>query len=149
MTTDPPIISAGLGDTADEGDPTIHDARQRRAILIAVCIALMAVIASVTGLNVAQPELAVEFDASQSTVLWFINLYTISLAAVLLPLDALGDRIGRKPVLLAGLMVFGAANVAAGLATSSACTCQPCSLTSPPGAGSSSCPSCSSWLPSR
>jgi EmrB/QacA subfamily drug resistance transporter len=119
LTTDPPIVSAGLGDTADEGDPTIHDARQRRAILIAVCIALMAVIASVTGLNVAQPELAVEFDASQSTVLWFINLYTISLAALLLPLGALGDRIGRKPVLLAGLMVFGAANVAAGLATSS------------------------------
>jgi hypothetical protein len=45
-----------------------HDPRQRRAILIAVCIALMAVIASVSGLNVAQPELAVEFDAAQSTV---------------------------------------------------------------------------------
>jgi EmrB/QacA subfamily drug resistance transporter len=78
----------------------------------------MAVIASVTGLNVAQPELAVEFDASQSTVLWFINLYTITLAALLLPLGALGDRIGRKPMLLAGLAVFGVANVAAGAATS-------------------------------
>jgi hypothetical protein len=39
-------------------DPTIHDPRERRAILIAV--ALMAVIASVSGLNVAQPQLAVE-----------------------------------------------------------------------------------------
>jgi hypothetical protein len=36
-------------------DPTIHDPRQRRDILLAVCIALMAVIASVSGLNVAQP----------------------------------------------------------------------------------------------
>ncbi len=108
----------GIDEPVDLGDPIIHDARQRRAILIAVCIALMAVIASVSGLNVAQPELAVEFDASQSTVLWFINLYTLSLAALLLPLGALGDRIGRKPVLLVGLIVFGVANAAAGLATS-------------------------------
>jgi EmrB/QacA subfamily drug resistance transporter len=87
-------------------------------VLVAVCIALMAVIASVTGLNVAQPELAVEFDASQSDVLWFINLYTVTLAALLLPLGALGDRWGRKPVLIAGLALFGVANAAAGLATS-------------------------------
>jgi EmrB/QacA subfamily drug resistance transporter len=99
--------------------PTLDDPRRRRLVLIAVCVALMAVIASVTGLNVAQPELAVEFGASQSEVLWFINLYTMSLAALLLPLGALADRLGRKPVLLAGLAVFGAANVTAGLATSS------------------------------
>lgn len=104
---------------ATDAESVIDDPRRRRAILIAVCLALMAVIASVTGLNVAQPELAVEFDASQSTVLWFINLYTISLAALLLPLGALGDRLGRKPVLLAGLAVFGVANVAAGFANSS------------------------------
>ncbi|WP_329008732.1 MFS transporter [Micromonospora rifamycinica] len=97
---------------------TIHDPRQRRAILIAVCTALMAVIASVSGLNVAQPQVAVEFGASQSTVLWMINVYTLSLAALLLPLGALGDRVGRKPVLLAGLAIFGLASAAAGLATS-------------------------------
>lgn len=100
-------------------DPTIHDPRRRRAVLLTVCVALVAVIASVTGLNVAQPELAVAFDASQSEVLWFINVYAISLAALLLPLGAVGDRWGRKRVLLAGLAVFGIANVAAGLATSS------------------------------
>jgi EmrB/QacA subfamily drug resistance transporter len=100
-------------------DATIHDPRQRRAILIAVCIALMAVIASVSGLNVAQPQVAVAFDASQSTVLWMINIYTLSLAALLLPLGALGDRVGRKPILLAGLALFGVASAAAGLATSS------------------------------
>lgn len=99
-------------------EPIIDDPSKRRAVLIAVCIALMAVIASVTGLNVAQPELAVDFDASQSEVLWFINLYTLSLAALLLPLGALGDRWGRKPMLLAGLTVFGIANAAAALANS-------------------------------
>ncbi|MEV4171233.1 MFS transporter [Nonomuraea sp. NPDC049709] len=100
-------------------DPTVQDPRQRRTILVAVCVALMAVIASVSGLNVAQPELTAAFDASQTEVLWFINSYTITLAALLLPLGALGDRWGRRPVLLAGLVVFGAASAAAGLATSS------------------------------
>ncbi|WP_422769881.1 MFS transporter [Plantactinospora sp. WMMC1484] len=113
MNTIPPTTVAG------HAAPIIDDPGRRRAILIAVCVALMAVIASVTGLNVAQPELAVEFDASQSEVLWFINLYTMTLAALLLPLGALGDRWGRKPILLIGLAVFGVANVAAGLATSS------------------------------
>ncbi|WP_159945629.1 MULTISPECIES: MFS transporter [unclassified Nocardiopsis] len=113
MSTNPPATAV------DRADPTIDDPRRRRAVLIAVCVALMAVIASVTGLNVAQLELAVEFDASQSEVLWFINLYTISLAALLLPLGALGDRLGRRPVLLGGLAVFGVANAAAGLAVSS------------------------------
>ncbi|MFG2041587.1 MFS transporter [Dactylosporangium sp. NPDC048998] len=112
-------MSTKLSAQAGDADQTIHDPRQRRAILIAVCIALMAVIASVSGLNVAQPRLAVEFGAAQSTVLWIINIYTISLAALLLPLGALGDRLGRKPVLLAGLAVFGVASAAAGLATSS------------------------------
>jgi EmrB/QacA subfamily drug resistance transporter len=113
MSAHPPAPTTG------HTDPTIDDPHRRRAILVAVCVALMAVIASVTGLNVAQPELAVEFDASQSEVLWIINLYTMTLAALLLPLGALGDRHGRKPMLLIGLTVFGVANIAAGLATSS------------------------------
>lgn len=113
------MISPDLAPPVGAADTTIHDPRRRRAILVAVCIALMAVIASVSGLNVAQQEIALAFGASQSTVLWIINTYTISLAALLLPLGALGDRWGRRPVLLAGLIVFGAASAAAGVATSS------------------------------
>lgn len=97
-------------------DAVILDPRRRRTVLIGVCIALMAVIASVTGLNVAQPQLAVAFGASQGEILWMINLYTVTLAALLLPLGAAGDRWGRKPVLFAGLAVFGVASAAAGLA---------------------------------
>ena len=102
-------------DTQDNS-PVIDDPRRRRAILWAVCIALMAVVASVTGLNVAQPQLATTFGASQGQVLWIINTYTLTLAALLLPLGAAGDRMGRKPVLIAGLAVFGVANVAAAIA---------------------------------
>ncbi|NBH12141.1 MFS transporter [Amycolatopsis sp. SID8362] len=110
MSTNQPVPATQAGD----GD--VPDARQLRSILITVSIALMAVIASATGLNVAQTHLAVEFDASQSTVLWIINSYTLALAALLLPLGALGDRLGRKPMLVAGLGVFGVATVLSALA---------------------------------
>ncbi|MGW6775700.1 MFS transporter [Streptomyces sp. NPDC055037] len=109
----PPRATAAPTD--GEGTP---DARQLRAILITVSIALMAVIASVSGLNVAQTHMAVEFGASQNTVLWIINIYTLALAALLLPLGAIGDRLGRKPMLITGLVIFGAAGVVAGLAPS-------------------------------
>lgn len=101
---------------AEDDAAVIDDPRRRRAILWAVCIALMAVVASVTGLNVAQPHLATTFDASQGQVLWIINTYTLTLAALLLPLGALGDRLGRKPVLIVGLAVFGIANIAGAVA---------------------------------
>jgi EmrB/QacA subfamily drug resistance transporter len=97
-------------------DSTIQDPQRRRRILIGVCIALMAVIASVSGLNVAQPQLALALGASQTQVLWMINIYTITLAALLLPLGAAGDRWGRKHFLIVGLVVFGVASAAAGLA---------------------------------
>lgn len=103
--------SAGATSTA----PVIEDLRRRRAVLLAVCIALMSVVASVSGLNVAQPQLADTFGASQGQVLWIINIYTLTLAALLLPLGAAGDRWGRKPVLIVGLVVFGIANVAAAI----------------------------------
>lgn len=115
--SDPTAPGTSSSSTSNRTTST-PDARQRRAILIAVCVALMAVIASVSGLNVAQPDLAIAFDASQSTVLWIINIYTLGLAALLLPLGAVGDRFGRKPMLVAGLIVFGVASVAAGLAPS-------------------------------
>jgi EmrB/QacA subfamily drug resistance transporter len=112
MSTNQPVQAA----KASGGG--VPDARQLRTILIAVSVALMAVIASVSGLNVAQTHMAVEFGASQSTVLWIINIYTLALAALLLPLGAVGDRLGRKPMLIVGLGVFGAASVVAGLARS-------------------------------
>lgn len=56
--------------------------------------------------------------ASQTEVLWIINLYAITLAALLLPLGALGDRWGRKPVMVVGILTFAAANLMSALAPS-------------------------------
>src|SRR5690606_14521793 len=87
------------------------DGRAQRNILIAMITALVAVIAAMSGLNVAQQDMAMELGASQSAVLWIINAYTVTLAALLLPVGAIGDRWGRKPVLLVGLAVFGLATL--------------------------------------
>jgi len=96
----------------------VTDPRQRRNIMLVVCAALVAVISSISGLNVAQQQLAADLGASQSALLWIINGYTLALAALLMPVGAVGDRWGRKRVLLIGLVVFAAANVAGGLAGS-------------------------------
>lgn len=98
----------------------IHDARKLRFILIGMITALVAVIAAMSGLNVAQQKMALGLGASQTGVLWVINSYTLTLAASLLPVGAIGDRWGRKKVLLAGLVVFGLATIGAVLAQSAA-----------------------------
>ena len=98
-------------------DEVIIDPRRRVLILAAMCVALVAVVASVSGLNVAQQALAADLDASQSELLWIINGYTIALAALLMPVGAIGDRWGRKPVLMVGLVAFSLTNLASAFAT--------------------------------
>ncbi|MET0580120.1 MAG: MFS transporter, partial [Ilumatobacteraceae bacterium] len=100
-----------------DGPPLTIDKRAQRNILIAMITALVAVLAAMSGLNVAQQEMAIELGASQGEVLWIINAYTVALAALLLPVGAIGDRFGRKPVLLTGLAVFAIATVGSLLAT--------------------------------
>lgn len=125
-TTDGPTPSSPTAGTPTAGTASsstsadaISPAHQRN-ILIAMCAALMGVIASVSGLNVAQQQLALDFGASQGDILWIINSYTLTLAALLLPIGAIGDRWGRKPVLLLGLGLFAASSLGAALATSTA-----------------------------
>lgn len=112
--------SAGAPDSAAFGDgraPDVAtDPAQRRWILVATCLGLLAVMMAVSGLNVAQQALATDLGASQGELLWIINGFTVALAATLLPLGALGDRLGRKVLLVAGLVAFAGLNVAAALA---------------------------------
>ena len=70
----------------------------------------MTVVSAVSGLNVALPSLQRDTGATQSEIQWIVDSYTLVFAGLLLAVGALGDRFGRKPVLLAGLVVFGAAS---------------------------------------
>ncbi len=88
--------------------PELSNAR-RTAILAVIALALMMVVSAVSGLNVALPDLAVDTGASQTQVTWIVDAYTLVFAGLLLPAGALGDRFGRRGVLLLGLVIFGTA----------------------------------------
>src|SRR3954465_2740600 len=93
---------------------------QRRWKTLAVLsLSLLIIGLDNTILNVALPTLQQEFHASASELQWMVDSYLLVFAGLLLPLGALGDRIGRKKTLTAGLVIFGAASVAAALTGSS------------------------------
>ncbi len=121
MTIAKPDPTEAVRDTrhpdVDEHDIVVESSGRRRVILAAMCVALVAVVASVSGLNVAQQALAEDLGATQSQLLWIINGYTLALAALLMPVGAIGDRWGRKPILMIGLVAFCATNLAAAFAT--------------------------------
>src|SRR3954451_5755808 len=87
--------------------------RRRTAILVVVALSLMMVVSAVSGLNVALPDLAVDTGASQTQITWIVDAYTLVFAGLLLSAGALGDRFGRRGVLVAGLLIFGGAAAAA------------------------------------
>ena len=93
---------------------TFHDERRRRsAVLRVMSLALMMVVAGVASLNVALPELARDTGATQTELQWIVDAYALTFAALLLPAGAIGDRFGRKPILVAGLALFALASLAA------------------------------------
>lgn len=97
------------------------DGRSRRRVVLGVMVlALMMVMSATSGLNMALPDLARATGASQTQVQWIVDAYALVFAGLLLPAGALGDRYGRRGVLVAGLVVFGVAAGAAEFVSSPA-----------------------------
>ncbi|MCP4613818.1 MAG: MFS transporter, partial [Planctomycetes bacterium] len=71
-------------------------------------------------LNLALPAIADEFGASTSQLQWAYNSYLLTFAALMLTMGALGDRLGRKRLFQAGIILFGISSLAAALSTSMA-----------------------------
>jgi MFS transporter, DHA2 family, multidrug resistance protein len=97
-------------------DPRIH--ARRWFLLAMMCLSLVLVVMSVSGLVTAIPTMQEALGASASQVAWILDAYAIVFAGSLLTAGALGDRFGRKRALLAGLLVFGSGSLIAGVATS-------------------------------
>ncbi|MCS0635108.1 MFS transporter [Streptomyces sp. LP05-1] len=93
---------------------------QRWLILGVICLAQLTVLLDNTVLSVAVPSLTRELHASTADVQWMMNAYSLVQSGLLLTAGNAADRYGRKRMLLAGLALFGAGSLVAGLAQSSA-----------------------------
>ncbi|MEU2792110.1 MFS transporter [Streptomyces sp. NPDC007100] len=94
-----------------------HIHRRRWAILSVLMLSLLIVVLDNSILNVAMKTIATPaptgLGATQSQLEWAINSYTLVFAGLLFTSGLLGDRLGRKKVLLFGLVVFGIGSVLA------------------------------------
>lgn len=88
-------------------------------ILVTVCLAALTINLDTTIVNVALPSLARELDAGTRELLWIVDGYNLSFAALVLAMGSLSDKLGRRPALITGLAGFALSTAAAALVTSS------------------------------
>ena len=94
--------------------------RRRAAVLATVCLAVFAINLDTTIVNVALPSLSRQLSAGTSTLQWVVDGYSLAFAALVLTGGSIGDRFGRRPVLLLGLVGFAAASALGGVFHSAA-----------------------------
>ncbi len=92
---------------------------RKPAILATVCLAVLTINLDTTIVNVALPSLATELDAGTRELLWIVDGYNLSFAALVLAMGSVSDRFGRRPALLIGLAGFALSSVAAAMVDSS------------------------------
>jgi EmrB/QacA subfamily drug resistance transporter len=84
--------------------------RRKYAILATVCLAVFAINLDTTIVNVALPDLGRQLNATTRDLQWIVDGYNLAFAALVLTAGSLGDRFGRRPALLTGLIGFGVAS---------------------------------------
>jgi DHA2 family multidrug resistance protein-like MFS transporter len=92
--------------------------RRRWWALGALALSVLVVGLDLFVLSLALPTLSVDLHASTSDLQWFVDAYSLVLAAALLPAGLLGDRVGRKRLLIGALVLFGVASLACAYSTS-------------------------------
>ncbi len=91
---------------------------QRWKALGVLVVGLLVVILDNTILNVALKTIQQDLAATQNQLVWAINAYSLAFAALLFTWGVLGDRFGRKRILLIGLVLFGLASALCAFASS-------------------------------
>ncbi|MGW5850111.1 MFS transporter [Streptomyces sp. NPDC055254] len=99
-------------------EPSQPGRRQRVIVLAVCCMSLLIVSLDNTVLNVALPSMRRDLDASVAGLQWTIDAYTLVLASLLMLAGSTADRIGRRKVFVAGLVLFTAGSVLCSLAPS-------------------------------
>jgi EmrB/QacA subfamily drug resistance transporter len=98
--------------------PALTDDRRRWLALFVVCLAQLMIVLDTTIVNVALPSIQRELHFSQADLTWVVNAFLVTFGSFLLLAGRLGDLFGRKRVFLAGVVLFTAASLLCGLASS-------------------------------
>jgi MFS transporter, DHA2 family, multidrug resistance protein len=106
--------------TASAPDDQAASGQRRWWALGALALSVLVVGLDVFVLTLAIPTLSVDLHASSSDTQWFLDAYSLVLAAALLPAGLLGDRYGRKKLLFVALILFGISSLACAYSTSTA-----------------------------
>lgn len=114
MRADKAPVQTAVPDGPPDGLP---DGARLRAMLVIVLGLTLAVLDS-SIVNLALPGIARELNAGAAQAIWVVNAYQMGALVLLLPLAALGDRLGYRRVYLVGMALFVVASVGAMLASS-------------------------------
>ncbi|MER6062641.1 MFS transporter [Streptomyces sp. NPDC001792] len=88
----------------------------RWVVLVVLCVSLLLVALDATVLHVAVPAVTEDLKPSAIELLWIVDVYPLVCASLLILFGTLGDRVGRRRVLLLGYGLFGVASAVAALA---------------------------------
>jgi EmrB/QacA subfamily drug resistance transporter len=114
-----PAAAKSLVSSAAPAAQPGSDRRARLALATAMVGAFMSLL-DTTIVNVALPSIQHGLGAGDSALEWVVSGYALAFGLVLIPAGRLGDAVGRKPLYLAGLVIFLLASLGAGLAQSAA-----------------------------
>lgn len=78
-------------------------------VIAAMCAAVVLIIAAVAALSPVLSTIGAELRPTQTELQWVVDAFAVTLAALLLPMGALGDRFGRRRLMLIGFAIFVAA----------------------------------------
>jgi EmrB/QacA subfamily drug resistance transporter len=84
---------------------------------VAVCVAIFMLLLDITIVNVALPDIERSLGASFTELQWVIDAYALSLATFVLTAGSLADLVGRRRVFVLGVILFTAASILCGIAT--------------------------------
>jgi len=90
--------------------------RRQATGLFVLCLAVLMVAVDGTVVSVAVPSITEQLSPTYNQVLWIGDIYSFVLAGLLITMGNVGDRVGRKRLLLISSLAFGAASAAAALA---------------------------------
>ena len=84
-------------------------------VLAVLCLSVLLVVVDNTIVNVALPTISRKLSASTQDLQWVVDAYALVFASLLLVGGNLGDRLGRRRILQAGLVLFALTSAAAGV----------------------------------